>query len=114
MRVDGELWPYKNYSAIYSGSIRQLGLDFNVFYLINEDNPFHGIGFSLPPRNVLRYVPKMFLGRSSGCPDLLESGAREMEVRLAEPQGYMIDGDMYEPADYFKITAGPVFDVVIP
>ncbi len=112
--IEGKPWPYKNYSAIYAGSIRQLGLNFNVFYGIDDEHPFHGIGFSLPPRNVLRYVPYMFRGKSSGCPDLLESGATRMVVRLGEAQAYTIDGDMYPPADFFEITPGPKLQVVIP
>lgn len=112
--INGERWPYANYSAIYAGSISQLGLGFNVFYLAGDEHPFHGVGFSLPPRNVLRYVPKMFLGKPSGCPDLLEAGAHEMIVKLKEPQNYTIDGDMYGPIDYFHITAGPKIEVIVP
>ncbi len=112
--VEGRTWPYRNYSAIYAGAIRQLGLDFDVFYYTKQGYPFHGVGFSLPPRNVLRYVPKMFLGRPNGCPDLLEAGAHEMTVRLKEAQGYTIDGDMYPPVDYFHIRPGPILNVVIP
>ncbi len=112
--VNGDAWPFANYSAIYAGSIPQLGLGFNVFYLAGETHPFHSIAFSLPPRNVLRYVPKMFIGRPSGCPDLLEAGSQEMVIRLREPQGYMIDGDMYDPVDSFHITAGPQLEVIVP
>jgi diacylglycerol kinase family enzyme len=112
--INGERWPYANYNAIYAGSIAQLGLNFNVFYLIDEQHPFHGVGFSLPPRNVLRYVPRMFLGKSSGCPDLLEAGGIDMVVRLGEAQSYTIDGDMYAPEDYFHIRPGPELDVIVP
>lgn len=112
--VNGERWPYENFSAIYAGSIAELGLRFRVFYLAGREYPFHSIAFSLPPRNVLRYVPKMFLGKPSGCPDLLESGAREMVVRLEEAQPYTIDGDMYGPADYFHLTPGPAIQIVSP
>ncbi len=111
--VNGHRWPYANYSAIYAGSVAQLGLNFRVFYLAGRPDVFHGIGFSLPPRNVLRYVPKMFFGKPSGCPDLLEEACQEMQVKLEEPLSYTIDGDMYEPVDSFRITPGPALEVVV-
>jgi len=110
--VDGKRWPYANYNAIYAGAIKRLGLGFKVFYLIEEQNPFHIVAFSLPPRNVLRYVPKMFMGKPSGCPDLLEEGSREVKITLKEPQAYMIDGDMYGPTDSFLITPGPELQII--
>jgi diacylglycerol kinase family enzyme len=111
--VDGKKWPFKNYSAIFAGSIEYLGLGFRVFYLAREPRKFHAISFSLPPRNVLRYVPLMFLGRPSGCPDLIEMPASEMIVQLAEPKGYTIDGDMHPPTDRFVIRTGPRLTVIV-
>ncbi len=111
--VNGQAWPFKNYSAIYAGSIEYLGLSFRVFYLAHDRGKFHAIGFSLSPRNVLRYVPLMFLGRPSGCPDLMEAAATEMIVQLAEPKPYTIDGDMYPPIDRFVITPGPRLTVIV-
>jgi diacylglycerol kinase (ATP) len=111
--ADGKKWPYANYTAIYAGSIEQLGLNFRVFYHADDEH-FHGVAFSMPPRNILRYVPKMFLGRSSGCPDLIEEPCKEMIIKLEEAQGYTIDGDMYDPVDHFEITRGPELEIIIP
>ncbi len=111
--VNGRKWPFRNYSAIYSGSIEYLGLGFRVFYLARESQRFHAVGFSLPPRSVLPYVPLMFLGRPSGCPDLVENEASEMIVRLAEPKPYTIDGDMHPATDLFEITSGPRLTIIV-
>lgn len=111
--VDGQIWPLKNYSAIFAGSIQFLGLAFRVFYLSNEPRRFHAIGFSLMPRSVLPYVPAMFLGRPSGCPHLVEKAASEMIVQLEQPRSFTIDGDMHPPADKFRITAGPRLKVIV-
>ncbi len=113
--VNGKKWPYANYSALYSGSINQLGLNFKTFYLVDKfPDQFHAIGFSLPPRNILSYVPMMYLGRPSGCPNLLEESATEMTIQLATPLPYTIDGDMKPPVDFFQITRGPKLTVLIP
>ena len=111
--VNGQKWPFRNYSAIYAGSVEQLGLNFRVFYLAKDAGTFHAIGFSLPPRNVLRYVPLMFIGRPSGCPDLVEERATSMTVQLAEPVSYTIDGDMHPPTDRFEIRIGPRLTVIV-
>lgn len=111
--IDGKGWPFKNYSAIFAGSVEYLGLGFRVFYLAPEPRQFHAIGFSLPPRSVLRYVPHMLIGRPSGCPDLVENSSSEMVVKLSKPQGYTIDGDMHPPTDRFTIRTGPRLTVIV-
>jgi diacylglycerol kinase family enzyme len=111
--VEGKTWPYKNFSAIAAGSIPYLGLGFKVFYLAQKARTFHAFGFSLPPRNVLRYVPLMYLGRPNGCPDWIEGQATRMTVKLAEPRAYTIDGDIHPPVDTFDISLGPRLTVIV-
>lgn len=111
--VNGKKWPFQNYTAIFSGSIEYLGLFFRVFYLASEPRKFHAIGFSLPPRSVIPYVPLMFLGRPAGCRDLMEESTTEMIVQLAEPKPYTIDGDMHPPTDRFEIRPGPRLTVIV-
>ncbi|MDO8461252.1 MAG: diacylglycerol kinase family protein, partial [Deltaproteobacteria bacterium] len=87
--VNGERWAYKNYSALYAASVPYLGLNFKTFYLVDKGgDAFHAIGFSMPPRNILPYMPLMFLGRPSGCPNLLEEPAQTMEMNFSEPIPY--------------------------
>jgi diacylglycerol kinase (ATP) len=113
VRVDGKVWPFRNYSAIYAGSVVELGLNFKVFHHAQELGKFHSVAFSLPPRNVLRYVPAMFMGRDSRCPDLIEEPAQEMVVELEKPLPYTIDGDMHDPCGHFHLTPGPRLDVIV-
>jgi diacylglycerol kinase family enzyme len=113
--INGQVWPYRNYSAIYTGSINQIGLNFRTFYLAEQvPEHFHAIGFSLPPRNVLPYVPKMYLGKPSGCPNLLEEAATEMVIELDTPLPHQIDGDMRGAEKVYRISTGPTLTVVIP
>lgn len=111
--VNGGKWPFKNYSAIYTGSVEYLGFNFRVFYHARDSLKFHAVGFSLPPRNVLPYIPLMFIGRPSGCPNLIEEAASEMIVQLDEPQPYTIDGDMHPPERNFVISTGPRLTVIV-
>lgn len=110
--VDGKVWPFKNYSALYAGSVEQLGLNFRVFHYSSIENKFHAAGFSTAPRKILRYVPFMFLGKPSACPDLIERPAGEMKIVLEEAMPYTLDGDMLEPAKEFIVRIGPRIHVV--
>lgn len=111
--VDGQKWSLPDYSAIFAGSIEYLGLAFKVFYLARKVKKFHAIGFSLLPRTVLPYVPAMFFGRPSGCPNHVEQVATEMTVTLSQPTSFTIDGDIYPPVDRFKISIGPRLTVIV-
>ncbi|OGQ06644.1 MAG: hypothetical protein A3G32_01995 [Deltaproteobacteria bacterium RIFCSPLOWO2_12_FULL_40_28] len=112
--VNGTKWPFANYVALYTGSINQLGLNFRVYYLVDK-NPdhFHAIGFSLPPRSILKYLPKMYLGKPAGCPNMIEEPAKEMMIKLKNPLPYTIDGDMKPATDFFHITCGPKITVIV-
>jgi len=111
--VNGKKWPFANWSALYCGSIPILGLKFRVFHYSEEVGKFHAIGFSLPPRNVLRHVGDMFFGKPSKSENLIEMPATEMKIDLAEPMGYTIDGDMMAPAKSFLIKTGPRLKILV-
>ncbi len=113
VKVGSRAWSFKNYSAIYAGSIEYLGLGFRCFYLARHPRKFHAIGFSLPPRNVLPYVPLMFLGKPSGCPNLIEEAAEKMTIELEEPVAYTIDGDLHTPEKDFTLETGPRLTVIV-
>ena len=111
--VDGKKWPFANWSALYSGSIPIMGLKFKVFHYAEEFRKFHAVGFSLPPRNVLRHVPNMFIGRPSQCNEMVEEPAQEMKILLEEPIPYTIDGDMLPPEREFNIKIGPRLKILV-
>ncbi|MBF0491631.1 MAG: hypothetical protein HQM15_02490 [Deltaproteobacteria bacterium] len=111
--VDGKKWAFKNYSAIYAGSVEQLGLNFRVFHYSAMAGKFHAVGFSTPPRNILRYVPFMFLGKPSKCPELIEEPVSEMKMVFEEAQPYTLDGDMLEGQKEIIVRAGPKLQVVV-
>lgn len=112
--VNGKKWPFANYSAIYTGSINQLGLNFRVFHFVDKyPDKFHAVGFSLPPRSVIPYLPTMYMGKPCGSPNMLEEPADEMKVRLNKPFPYTIDGDMKPPVDNFHISSGPKLTILV-
>lgn len=113
VEVDGRPWPFQNWSALFSGSIPFLGLKFRVFRLAEEPGSFHAIGISIPPRNVLKFVPYMFLGKKVPSDEIVEAPAREMIIQLNEPMGYTVDGDMLPPAQRIEIRTGPRLKIIV-
>lgn len=111
--ADGQVWPYANYSAIYAGSIRQFGLDFNNFhYMIAQNQKIHACAMSCQARTILPYVWKMRQGQVSGLPDLFEQPVTNFEIKLNQPLPYMIDGELLPPTDHYVISAGPELQVL--
>jgi diacylglycerol kinase family enzyme len=111
--VDGKKWPFKNWSAIFAGSIPIMGLKFKVFHFSQELQKFHAIGFALPPRNVLRHIPRMYMGQPSPSDEIIESPAGEMLIETAEPIPYTIDGDMLPPQKKLRIRVGPRLKILV-
>ncbi|MCB1214108.1 MAG: hypothetical protein KDK66_01405 [Deltaproteobacteria bacterium] len=111
--VDGETWPYKNYSAIVSSSIPVLGLHFRVFHYSDRPGCFHAMALSMPPRNVLPAGPSLFLGREHKKDGILEKPAKEMRVSMEKPMGFTIDGDMLKPQKDFVIKNGPRLKILV-
>lgn len=113
VQVDGKAWPFKNYSALYAGSVDRLGLNFRVFHYSDVPGNFHAVGFSLPPRNVLKNVGKMYAGKPTQDENILESPAATMEIRFSEPQGYIIDGDRLPPVSEIVVKTGPRLKILV-
>jgi diacylglycerol kinase family enzyme len=113
VEVDGKPWPFSNWSALFSGSIPFLGLKFRVFHYAEEPGAFHAIGFSVPPRNVLKFVPYMFAGRKTPSEELVEQPAREMRIRLTRPMPYTIDGDMLPATEEIIVSTGPRLKIIV-
>lgn len=111
--VDGKKWPFANWSAVYSGSVPVLGLKFRVFHYAEEYQRFHAAGFSLPPRNVLRHVPRLSVGKKPHCDEMIEQPAKEMLMEFASPMPYTIDGDMLPGEKNIKISVGPRIKILV-
>ncbi|EKD51224.1 MAG: hypothetical protein ACD_62C00305G0002 [uncultured bacterium] len=112
--VDGVKWPFANYSALFTGSIRQLGLEFNVFrHMLTQNEKICAMGISANAGDLMPYLLNLREGKASGSPDVLDAAVDKMEIYLKEPLPYTIDGDMLPAIDKFIITAGPEVSVLV-
>ncbi len=112
--VNGQKWPFANYSAVFSASIRQLGLEFNVFrHMLNQNEKFSAIGMGISPHELLPQLKKLRDGKPTNSPHILDAAAETMEIYLKEPMPYTIDGDMLPATDTFKLSVGPELTVLV-
>jgi diacylglycerol kinase (ATP) len=112
--IDGKVWPFANYNAICVASIRQLGLNFNVFYhMLSQNERFHAMGVSTSPRNLVSCLKKLHDGKPSGSPDIIEAPVLDMIIKTEKPMRYTIDGDMLGPEDTIRISQGPEITVLV-
>jgi diacylglycerol kinase family enzyme len=111
--VDGQTWPFGNYCAVFAASIRQFGLEFNVFHeMMRQNERFHAYGISLPPRTIVPYLKKLHDGKSTGCEHFIDAPALDMRIKLEKPMRYTIDGDMLDGTDEIRVSQGPEITVV--
>lgn len=112
--VNGKKWPYANYCAVFSGSIRQLGLEFNVFNsMLHQNEKFHATGISMTPHELLPHVKPLHDGKPIKAAGVIEEAAETMEIYCAESMPYTIDGDMLPGVKEFKLSAGPEITVLV-
>ncbi len=112
--VDGKSWPISNYCAIVTGSIRQIGLGFNVFNtMITQNERIHILGVSTTPKEIISQIRRLRSGLPAIHPGMIENSALDIEIRCAEPMPYTIDGDLLPGETFFKISPGPELTVLI-
>ncbi|MCP5464856.1 MAG: hypothetical protein H7A33_07525 [Deltaproteobacteria bacterium] len=112
--VDGKKLPFANYNAVFAGSIRQLGLDFNAFHhMLHQNENFHTIAMNVSPKELLPHIKKIYDGEPLPIPELMNEQAKKMTIQCQEPMGYTIDGDMLGPVKEFTVEAGPEITVLV-
>lgn len=89
-------------------------MGFNPLYRTQkEPRKFQIIGFSVPPRSLIFHFPPLIFGQPSHSEHFLDGVASKVEFRFAEPQDFMMDGEIYKPVSTMTLEQGPVLQVVV-
>jgi diacylglycerol kinase family enzyme len=113
--VDGKLWPFDQYNALFGASINHMGLNFRVYHLVDKHpGCMHVHGIHAKPRELVSYMPRMGLGHLTHWENHLEQPAQDMLIELDKPLAYTIDGDMKEPTTRLHIQMGPKLTILTP
>lgn len=120
--LDGEEWAASEYAAIALGTMNDIGLGFKVFHAA-ADNPdhLHALGFHTTPYDVLRRMHRIYLGRPTELPDVVDRVGKRLVIRGEAARGFMMDGDFVDaPAQDnpehhdLVVEAGPRVRFIVP
>ncbi|MDP2600272.1 MAG: diacylglycerol kinase family protein [Deltaproteobacteria bacterium] len=112
--VDGKLWPFKNYTTIFAGTVETLGLGFDALYRARKvPGKFQLLSFSLPPRQVVWSFPRLLLGKPVPSENWLDDMAGEVVIKTKEPEGFMLDGELYPETTEVRLSLGPQLKIIV-
>lgn len=106
---DGTVWEERDYLAIASGTIDQIGLAFRPFHRYAErPSSFHVLGIHASPTAFVRQLPRIL--RSVPMEPSCAYDATTSGIVVRSPTGpisYMIDGDLHACGGALRVTIGP-------
>jgi hypothetical protein len=112
LETDGDEWPDATYLTFLAGTVPSLGLGFRALGRCDEQPGFfHAVGIhgSLP--QVARQLPRIHRGAPWRRRAALDAVARTLELEGAGV-AFMVDGDLYPPADRIRLSTGPALEVI--
>jgi diacylglycerol kinase (ATP) len=105
--IDGDLQSARGYSLMASSVVRDLGLHMQVLYRAAEDpERVHFVASPLGARMLGPQMPLVLLGKRLLGKDHVDVLAREVRVRFAERDAYVLDGDVHAAREV-TVRAGP-------
>jgi diacylglycerol kinase family enzyme len=117
VEVNGETMLLDRFTGMAAGALRHIGFGFQPFLSIPDEGrvgQFHWITTDAGGLEVVLDLPALRLGVPSPFPSLRHAAAQSVQVRLAEPQPYTIDGDLFPPACEFRVDVGPALPFAQP
>jgi diacylglycerol kinase (ATP) len=110
---DDERVPFRTFTVILGGTITHIALGFRPMYLAaRKRSHFHLLAGPIGPLRLARKIVRFHRGFPLEEPDFYDNLARTVTIRFATPTGFMMDGDVLDPADTLTITTGPLLAMI--
>jgi len=112
---DGTRWAERDYLAIASGTIDQIGLNFRPFCRYAErPETFHILGIHASPLQLVRDLPRIWRAEPIRSRNAYEATPRWVRISSHDGAiGYMIDGDLHEARGPIELRVGPRVKIVV-
>lgn len=106
---DGRRLGFSAFTLLVASSLDHIGLRVAPFYRVRAANgSMHVLAGSATPGELLRKLPRFFLGRAAELDSLHDCAATRVRVEFAEPQIITINGDLTESATkVLDLEVGP-------
>ncbi len=103
--VDGKIAPFKNFMMLFAGTSDNFGFHFKPLYrALSKGGQFQLVGISTTPRRLLLTFPSAFFRRPSKSDDYFDVLCEKAVIEFAEPQNYIIDGDIPEKTTRVELS----------
>ena len=113
--VDGRSWSAPGYAAMAIGTVKDIGLGFELWCrALDDPERMHALGFACGPQTVLGVLPRIYLGRPFAAEGILEALPHEVVVEHDSPIGLMMDGDFIPGARRLAVECGPRVRFLVP
>lgn len=99
----------------FASFIERLPLHFVLFPRAGrKEGVFEVVYSKEKPLDIAKRFPAVLSGSTLPDKVLVHAMAKHLTIRLAKPEIYTLDGELYDPVDHFEIKAGPVIDFLVP
>ena len=110
VEVDGEALLDDRFTGMAAGAVQHIGLGFKPFLSIPREGRvgrFHWVTTEAGGAGLAMELPTVRLGIRPPLTNLRHASARSVRIRLARPEPFTVDGDLFPPARDLRIDAGP-------
>jgi diacylglycerol kinase family enzyme len=110
VEVDGEVLLENRFTAMAAGAVRHIGLGFKPFLSIPLEGRvgrIHWVTTEAGGPGMAMELPAARLGIRLPLTNFRHASARSVRIRLAEPEPFTVDGDLFPPTSDLRIDAGP-------
>ena len=104
-------WASQPYMTVCASTIAHAGLGFRPFHrTLATEQAFQLIAIKATPRDVLRDMPSVWLGRGLRPSTAHDTTTSWVELSAQGSFGYAVDGDLSAAQGTLRIELGPVFE----
>jgi diacylglycerol kinase family enzyme len=113
--ADGRSWTAPGYAAMAIGTIRDIGLGFELWCrALDDPERMHALGFACGPQTVLKVLPNIYLGRPFQADGILEALPHRVVIEHGAPVHLMMDGDFIPGVQRLEVECGPRVRFLVP
>lgn len=112
---DGVPWEASGYAAVAIGTVRDIGLGFELWArALDDPERMHALGFACSPATVLPLLPNIFMGRAISAEGLLQGLPHRLTITGDAAIDLMMDGDFVPGVEQLVVEAGPRVRFLVP
>ena len=108
VQIDGEPVPSADYTLIGVSTVADVGFYCRPFYhTLRQSSILQMLGMTCSPLHIVKVIPQLWFARPTQKSYIKDIVGREIRFEYARPHISTIDGDVYAPQKFDRISVGP-------